>query len=84
MSRKSLTCFNKINGRPLSEYFSRTEALENAVYAKKKFGQNLIPYKCRKCGKPLMDDFIEKKIGDDICRFCSDECVDKYAEEKSE
>ena len=38
--------------------------------------------KCRKCGKVLMDDFIEKKIDDGIGRFCSDECADKYTEEK--
>ncbi len=38
--------------------------------------------KCRKCGKVLMDDFIERKIGDEIFRFCSDECVDRYVEER--
>ncbi len=38
--------------------------------------------KCRKCGKILMDDFIEKKIDGEICRFCCDECADKYSEEK--
>lgn len=38
--------------------------------------------KCRKCGKVLMDDFIERKLDDEICRFCSDECVDKYVKEK--
>ena len=38
--------------------------------------------KCRKCGKILMDNFIEKKTGDEICRFCSDECAEKYSEEK--
>ena len=38
--------------------------------------------KCRKCGKVLEDDLIEKKIGDEICRFCSDECADKYSEGK--
>jgi len=36
--------------------------------------------KCRKCGKILTDDFIEKKVDDEICRFCSDECADKYSE----
>ncbi|MBW2974545.1 hypothetical protein KY366_02405 [Candidatus Woesearchaeota archaeon] len=40
--------------------------------------------KCRKCGKVLMDDFIERKVGDEVCRFCSDECADEYAEEKSQ
>ena len=36
--------------------------------------------KCRKCGKLLLDDFIEKKIGKDIHRFCSEECAEKYEE----
>jgi len=40
--------------------------------------------KCRKCGKVLMNDFIEKKVEDEICRFCSDECVEKYSEGKEE
>jgi hypothetical protein len=35
--------------------------------------------KCRRCGKILDDDFIERKFGDNILRFCSDECVEKYA-----
>jgi len=39
--------------------------------------------KCRKCGKILDDDFIEKKVGDELCRFCSDECADKYKEKES-
>lgn len=38
--------------------------------------------KCRKCGKVLMGDFIERKVDDEIYRFCSDECADKYVEEK--
>jgi len=38
--------------------------------------------KCRKCGKVLMDEFIEKEIDGEICRFCCDECAEKYAEEK--
>ena len=40
--------------------------------------------KCRKCGAVLGDDFIEKKIDGDICRFCSDECAEKYSEDKEE
>ena len=38
--------------------------------------------KCRKCGKILMDNFIERKVDDETYRFCSDECADKYMEEK--
>ncbi|MEA2036069.1 MAG: hypothetical protein U9O94_01065 [Nanoarchaeota archaeon] len=40
--------------------------------------------KCRKCGAVLGDDFIEKREGEEIHRFCSDECADKYKEEKGE
>ena len=40
--------------------------------------------KCRKCGKILSDDFIEKKVGKEIYRFCSDECAEKYAKGKEE
>lgn len=38
--------------------------------------------KCRKCGKILTDDFIERRIKDEIYRFCSDECAKKYVEER--
>lgn len=38
--------------------------------------------KCRKCGKPVMDNFVERKVGDEIFRFCSDECAESYMEEK--
>lgn len=35
--------------------------------------------KCRKCRKALQDDFIERRGDDDeILRFCSDECCEKY------
>ncbi|MFH2027968.1 MAG: hypothetical protein ABIJ08_02430 [Nanoarchaeota archaeon] len=39
--------------------------------------------KCRKCGRPLSDDFIERR-GDDseIYRFCSDECCEEYFNKK--
>ena len=39
--------------------------------------------KCRKCGKPLADDFIERR-GDEseIYRFCSDDCCEKYFNKK--
>ena len=40
--------------------------------------------KCRSCGKVLMDNFIEREVNNEICRFCSDKCADKYAEEKEE
>lgn len=38
--------------------------------------------KCGYCGKPLEDDFIEKEIDGENCRFCSEECLEKYEEKK--
>lgn len=38
--------------------------------------------KCRKCGKVLGDDFIERKVGEDIYRFCSEECAESYGKKK--
>jgi len=41
--------------------------------------------KCRECGEVLVGhDFIEKEINDDVMRFCSDECVEKYEETHTE
>lgn len=38
--------------------------------------------KCRRCGKVLSDDFIERRKSDEIFRFCSEKCSEKYFEEK--
>ena len=38
--------------------------------------------KCRKCGKVLTEDFIERRRGEDIFRFCSEDCSDGYLAEK--
>lgn len=40
--------------------------------------------KCRKCGKILTDDFVEREIGNEIYRFCSDECAEEYIKEHRE
>ena len=40
--------------------------------------------KCRKCGKVLLDDIVERKIDGELCRFCSDECSERYAEKKED
>ena len=50
MGLKSDTCFGKKTGRPLTEYDSEAEALEGAAYAKERYGQNLMPYRCDRCG----------------------------------
>lgn len=48
MKRKSKTCYG-VNG-PLTEYDSRSEALEGADYTKAEFGYDLVPYACELCG----------------------------------
>ncbi len=37
--------------------------------------------KCAKCGKPLLEDFVEKEIGDETYRFCSDEHAESFEPE---
>ena len=39
--------------------------------------------KCRKCGKPLADDVVEREIEGELYWFCSDECAEKYEEDHS-
>ncbi|HLD06613.1 MAG TPA: hypothetical protein VJC16_03710 [Candidatus Nanoarchaeia archaeon] len=44
-------------------------------------GQNA---KCRKCGKVLVNrDMVEREIKGAVCWFCSEDCADKYEEERS-
>ena len=47
---KSETCFGKISGQPLSQYFDEHEAQNAAEYSKENHNNDLIPYKCDKCG----------------------------------
>ncbi len=38
---------------------------------------------CRQCKKVIQDYPIERKLGHNICWFCSDECADKYERKKA-
>ena len=49
MSVKSTTCFNR-KGKPLTEYYTESDAQEGADYANKLHRNNLTPYRCDKCG----------------------------------
>jgi|TARA_B100001971_G_C18105800_1_gene491418 hypothetical protein len=40
--------------------------------------------KCRKCGKLLLDDVVEKEINGEVCRFCSGKCADGFGKGKEE
>ena len=47
---KSDTCFGKISGQPLSQYFDEYEAQNAADYSKEYHNNDLAPYQCNKCG----------------------------------
>jgi hypothetical protein len=49
VSIKSNSCFSKRTGEPLTEYYSEGDAWEGAEYANNQYGNNLIPYQCKKC-----------------------------------
>ncbi|MBI4438761.1 hypothetical protein HY640_02415 [Candidatus Woesearchaeota archaeon] len=34
--------------------------------------------KCPKCGKVIVEDFVEKEIEGEIYRFCSNHCAETY------
>ena len=41
---KSETCFGKVSGQPLTQYFDLEEALHGAEYAKEYYDNDLSPY----------------------------------------
>jgi len=49
MNLKSKTCISH-KGKPLSFYDIEAEAQENADHIKSKYVNNMMPYKCDKCG----------------------------------
>lgn len=46
---KSQTCFGKVSKQPLREYFTEYEANDAAEYTKQNYGNDFIPYLCKKC-----------------------------------
>ena len=49
MCCESRTCMRKATGEPLKEYGTEREASDAADYARSKFNNNLVPYRCRTC-----------------------------------
>ncbi|HDY7840648.1 TPA: hypothetical protein RQK35_003386 [Vibrio vulnificus] len=47
---KSETCFSKMSGHPLSEYYTEEDAQNAAEYSKENYDTDLTPYSCTKCG----------------------------------
>ncbi|MDR2728288.1 MAG: hypothetical protein LBB56_04085 [Chitinispirillales bacterium] len=48
-SLKSASCFGR-DGKPLSVYYSESEANEGAYHVKSHYRLNLSPYQCSRCG----------------------------------
>lgn len=46
---KSETCFGKVSGEPLTEYYFEHDANDAAEYSKEMYGNDLVPYLCTKC-----------------------------------
>ncbi|TKB03365.1 hypothetical protein E5672_10010 [Alteromonas portus] len=46
---KSETCFGKVSGKPLTQYYDEAEAQGAADYCKEHYDNDLIPYQCAKC-----------------------------------
>lgn len=46
---KSETCFGKLSGQPLTEYYTEEDAQSSAEYSKEHYDNDLTPYKCTKC-----------------------------------
>ncbi|MBI2574458.1 hypothetical protein HYV82_01080 [Candidatus Woesearchaeota archaeon] len=34
--------------------------------------------RCAKCGKAIVEDFVEKEIKGEVYRFCSNHCAESY------
>ena len=46
---KSDTCFGKMSGQPLNQYYDEYEAIDAANYSREQYNNYLIPYQCVKC-----------------------------------
>ena len=49
MIDKSDTCTSKLNGKPLSVYYSKAGGQRGADEANERYGHNLVPYHCKEC-----------------------------------
>ena len=70
MPIKSTTCFKK-DGKPLSQYFSEYEARDGASHVKYKYGLDLAPYLCSKCGYWHLSP-KERQTPSKECTYCTD------------
>ena len=70
MSGKSATCIGKQSGKPLTEYDSEQEAQEGANYANQKYGNQLTPYACDRCGMWHLAP-RNRQTPSEKCRHCS-------------
>lgn len=77
---KSGTCFGKVSGEPLTEYYDEHDAIYAAEYSKEVYGNDLVPYRCNKCERwhlsPKSRQTPSKKC--DICTGGDGEPKDSY------
>lgn len=67
---RSITCKGS-NGQPLEEYHTRSSAELAAEEIKRKYGNELIPNQCRKCGYWHLNPVNTKRQ----CMFCTDSAL---------
>ena len=68
--RKSATCKGKKTAGPLTEYDSEREALEGADHANRKYGRDLVPYQCDRCGLWHLSP-KERQTPSSKCAYCT-------------
>ena len=66
---KSATCVGRVSGKPLTAYSSRSAAEDGAAYACAKFGNNMTPYQCARCGEWHLAPASRQTRGEP-CDYC--------------
>ncbi|MDR0307768.1 MAG: hypothetical protein LBI42_13155 [Chitinispirillales bacterium] len=67
-NKKSSSCFGS-NGKPLSVYYSESEADEGAYHVRSEYRLNLSPYQCSRCGYWHLSPGSRQTPSTD-CAFC--------------
>lgn len=70
MNSKSSSCFGS-NGKPLSEFYSREEAIDQANYVKSRYREDLTPYRCDRCGLWHLG-LKSRETKSEPCKLCRD------------
>ncbi len=69
-SLKSKTCTGNKTGKPLTEYYTESEASEAAKYASAEYKRHLTPYLCQTCSKWHLSP-ANRQTPSKKCAFCA-------------